>query len=217
VAVPDQDGHETSDVRPCLRHRLLGSMPDFRNLLKPSSWKLNVQSSSGTSGDKYFTPQGSLSPPGWEPGDGWHVSVCRISLKEVHMYHLKRAHGKYSDAPDHEMEAAEAWCNEHSLEEPRILEAHVTERIKKEGVRAWSLEFRSDCCIYPNRWTGKIGRSTEGLITVSSTASCKDVSLMSTIPLRAGQYRPIKGNFGAYYEVTILNMGKEANISIGRS
>jgi Ran-binding protein 9/10 len=138
-------------------------------------------------------------------------------MKAIHMNHLKRAHGKYSDAPEDEMGAAEEWSNEHFLEEPRILEAHVVERIKAEGARAWSLEFRSDYCIYRDRWTGTIERSSQGLITVSSTASCKDVSLLSTIPLRAGQYKPIKGNFGAYYEVTILKMGTEANISIGRS
>ncbi|KAL0946015.1 hypothetical protein HGRIS_012292 [Hohenbuehelia grisea] len=120
--------------------------------------------------------------------------------------------GLWNEAPEDEYEAAEDFCRQYPPEPPRLLPSDGIERINAEGCKAWGLEYP----ISP-RFSGKITRgekSYPAVIRVETGDKCKDVSILSDLPLIAGLY-DIQGKQGVYYEVHINRM--DGLIAIGTS
>ncbi|KAH7915442.1 hypothetical protein BJ138DRAFT_1141744 [Hygrophoropsis aurantiaca] len=132
----------------------------------------------------------SPPPPGWAPAP-----------------EPSRIHGLFHEATEDEYEQAEAFIAKHPVEPPKFLPSHVVEQIATNGCKVWNI-------INPptSRFSGSIQDRDKGGIKIATSASCKDVCLMSDLPIMAGLY-DIKGKFGVYYEVTIDRM--DGIIAIG--
>jgi len=97
--------------------------------------------------------------------------------------------------------------------------------MQRLGCRAWGLElppldygseprfFGSIHNVYPqdDDLVGSLGATSEkplggrGVVQVRTTEACKDVSLLSDLPILAGLY-DTRGKEGVYFEVQIINM-----------
>lgn len=111
--------------------------------------------------------------------------------------------GKWNDAPKQEFDAAERFCNEYSLEPPKLLPSDVIDRIKATGCKAWGMETP----ITP-RFSGHIQNDSKGgrgVVTIQTASNCKDVCLLSDLPIISGLY-DIQGKTGIYYEISISDM-----------
>ena len=139
----------------------------------------------------------SSAPPAWQPAP-----------EQVH------ALGLHSDAPDEEYEAGEAFCQRYPPEAPRLLPSEDVERIRQSGCGAWRLVLptedpaRAGCVKLHNG--GEPGKM--GTILVESSEDCRDICILSDLPLLAGLY-DTRGKRGVYYEIKVLRM--EGVIAIG--
>ncbi|KAH9949807.1 hypothetical protein B0H21DRAFT_687888 [Amylocystis lapponica] len=136
----------------------------------------------------YAPPPGP--PPDWEPAP-------------------ERSHtlGLYNEATDDDYAAAAAFCARHPPEAPRLLPAHVVERIAAEGCLAWTLE--------PPRGAARFAGAVRppdaekgagaGVVRVETRAACGDACLLSSLPLLAGLY-DVRGKEGVYFEVCVRRM-----------
>jgi hypothetical protein len=126
----------------------------------------------------------------------------------------QNAHGKYSDAPDDEYQAAESFCHTYPPYPPQLVPSHIIDNITSLGGKAWGLSYPT-----LNRFSGSIlnptdSKGSSGVVKVTTTPVCGDVCLMSNLPILAGLYG-IKAKTGVYYEVLINRM--DGLIAIGRS
>ncbi|KAF8966898.1 hypothetical protein BDZ97DRAFT_1805781 [Flammula alnicola] len=155
-------------------------MPFFKTLKK--SFAGSSYSQSSDSSQHQVAPP----PPQWAPAP-----------EESHKY------GKWNEAPEEEYEAAEAFCQEYPLHPPRLLPSDVVDKINEIGCKAWGIEVP----ISP-RFVGHVQNDSKGgpgVITVRTAPECKDVCLLSDLPIIAGLY-DIQGKVGIYYEIYIAKM-----------
>ena len=120
--------------------------------------------------------------------------------------------GLYSEATENDYESAEQFCNTYPVEGAKLLPSYVVDRINSEGCKAWKLQWPA------TRFVGEIKDSGEkggdSTILVKTKKECKDVCILSDLPLMAGRY-DIQGKLGVYYEVKIHKM--KGIIAIGES
>lgn len=133
-------------------------------------------------------------PPEWEPAP-----------EESHNL------GLFNEASDEDFAAAQAFCHRNPQEAPRLLSSDTVERIETEGCRAWTIELPT-----ASRFVGRIQAGGEkggaSVATVSTDEKCREVCLMSDLPIMAGLYAT-QGKSGVYYEVLIRKM--DGIIAIG--
>ena len=68
----------------------------------------------------------------------------------------------------------------------------------------------------PSQFDGKVERNRDGTTQIKSQFSAEtDKTLMSSLPVLWGKYRPREGASGVYYEVDIEKLGKDAVVAIG--
>ncbi|KAF5387753.1 hypothetical protein D9615_000683 [Tricholomella constricta] len=113
--------------------------------------------------------------------------------------------GLHNEASSDEYEAAEAFCNAHPLEPPRLLASEVVDHIDAAGCRAWGLERPRT-----SRFVGFVSnpgdtKSCELIVRVQTARECKDTCILSNLPILAGLY-DVQGKQGVYYEVQIVDM-----------
>lgn len=126
------------------------------------------------------------APPQWAPAP-----------ERSHTY------GLWNEAPEEEFEAAEAFCVQHPPEPPRLLPSDVVDRIATEGCGAWGIELPTS-----PRFVGRIQNGVKGgraTVTVETGRACRDVCLLSDLPLLAGLY-DTQGKTGVYFEVLVRRM-----------
>ena len=130
-----------------------------------------------------------------------------------------------------EYEAAEQFCARYPPHPPILVPSALVDRIQRLGCSAWGLELPQLDYDSKPRFFGSIhnvhpqddlaeshGTTSEkqlgirNVIQVRTTEACKDVSLLSNLPILAGLY-DIKGKEGVYFEVKIINM--QGFIAIG--
>ena len=116
--------------------------------------------------------------------------------------------GLHSDAPEEEYEAAKVFCQQNPPFPVRLLPSDAVERIRERGCGAWRLELPPGD---PARTQGvrlhsggEAGPKT-GVIAVESAADCRDVCVLSDLPLLAGLY-DTRGKRGVYFEIKVLRM-----------
>ncbi|KJA17175.1 hypothetical protein HYPSUDRAFT_46700 [Hypholoma sublateritium FD-334 SS-4] len=151
----------------------------LRNKFSPglSSW--SGSSSAGSTED-------SQAPPQWTPAP-----------------EISYTYGKWNEAPDEEYAAAEQFCQEYAVEPPRLLPSDIIDRINTVGCKAWGILAP----ITP-RFSGHVQNDSKGgpgVVAIHTTAACKDVCLLSDLPIISGLY-DIQGKHGIYYELLILKM-----------
>ncbi|OSC97506.1 hypothetical protein PYCCODRAFT_1454894 [Trametes coccinea BRFM310] len=157
------------------------------------SWLRSLKGKGKETQTKYAPPPGPppafSAPPEWRPApEASHTT------------------GLYADAPDDEYEAAEQFCRQHLVEPPKLLASHVVERIDALGCRAWGLEVPSTPRFRGSvRNVGGDDKGGLGVVRVVTDKACKDVALLSDLPILAGLY-DVHGKLGVYYEVKILRM-----------
>ncbi|KIK09543.1 hypothetical protein K443DRAFT_671446 [Laccaria amethystina LaAM-08-1] len=125
---------------------------------------------------------------------------------------ISHAYGKWNEAPGEEYDAAEQFCKEYPPQLPQLLPSNAVERIGEIGCKAWGIEYP----ISP-RFIGNIKsdfKGGPGVTTVQTGSDCKDVTLLSDLPIMAGLY-DIHGKTGVYFEILIRKM--EGIIAIGTS
>ncbi|KAF7422439.1 hypothetical protein PC9H_010595 [Pleurotus ostreatus] len=113
--------------------------------------------------------------------------------------------GKLADATDDEYTSAEKFCVEFPPQPPRLLPSAAVDRIKEVGAKAWEIEYPQT-----SRFVGSITNPSEAkggpsVCKVETNAKCKDICLMSNLPLMAGMYDG-RGKKGFYYEILIKRM-----------
>ncbi|KAJ8520668.1 hypothetical protein ONZ45_g2516 [Pleurotus djamor] len=120
--------------------------------------------------------------------------------------------GLHSDAPDDEYQSAEQFCLDYPPQPPRLIPSAAVDRIRDVGSKAWEIE-------YPQtpRFLGRITNPGEAkggasLCKVETKTDCKDVCLLSNLPMMAGLYE-IRAKQGFYYEVLVKRM--DGSIAVG--
>ncbi|KAF8176307.1 hypothetical protein BJ912DRAFT_701876 [Pholiota molesta] len=116
---------------------------------------------------------------------------------------ISHKYGKWNEAPEEELAAAIDFCDTYPLNAPRLLPSDAIDRINAVGCKAWGIEAP----INP-RFVGHIQNDSKGgpgVVTVNTRSSCKDVCLLSDLPIIAGLY-DIQGKYGIYYEIYISRM-----------
>jgi hypothetical protein len=115
--------------------------------------------------------------------------------------------GLRNEAPEEEYEAAERFCEDNPPFPPRLMPASAVERINAVGCRAWGIEDPAS-----PRFVGRIqnlgGEEKSGrapVVYVTTGEGCKDVCLLSDLPIMAGLY-DTQGKEGVYYEIKIRRM-----------
>ncbi|KAH8104512.1 hypothetical protein BXZ70DRAFT_1005037 [Cristinia sonorae] len=140
------------------------------------------------------TANSSDAPPEWQPAP-----------EQSH------DHGLYNEASDSDFESAGAFCRQYPPEGSRLLSSDIVERIEAEGCRAWGLGYPRS-----QRWAGSIKAAGEkggkSLVKVVTEERCREVCLMSDLPIMGGLY-DTHGKTGIYYEVLIHKM--DGIIAIG--
>ncbi|RDB14770.1 Protein ssh4 [Hypsizygus marmoreus] len=139
--------------------------------------------------------QGSYQePPKWAPAP-----------EKPHQYGLR------NEAPAAEYEAAEKFCQQYPPQAPRLVCSDVVDRINAIGCKAWGIEPSTS-----PRFAGCVQNASDrkdvSTCRVQTTAECKDICLLSDLPITAGLY-DIQGKTGVYYELYIRKM--EGLIAIG--
>ncbi|TFK37681.1 hypothetical protein BDQ12DRAFT_152393 [Crucibulum laeve] len=152
----------------------------------------------------------SSAPPEWAPAP--EVSVRPFSLHTPSKHSLttplppQHQFGKYNEAPEQEYQDAERFCQQYPPNAPRLLPSAAVDAINNVGCRAWGIEIP----ITP-RFQGTIQnlhdskKSDDGVVHIQTYAGCKDVCLLSDLPILAGLY-DIHGKTGVYFEVAIHKM-----------
>jgi hypothetical protein len=120
----------------------------------------------------------------------------------------------FREASDDDWESAEAFCRAHRPIPPKLLSSNVIDRIRLLGCAAWGFERPAD-----PRFVGRIERGDQdksgsggGIWKVRTEKRCRDICVMSDLPLMAGLY-DIRGRRGVYYEVRVNRM--EGVVAIG--
>lgn len=116
---------------------------------------------------------------------------------------ISHRYGLWNEAPEDEFDAAEEFCAEYPPYPSRLIPSHAVDRINAEGCKAWGIELP----ISP-RFAGYVQnpeKSGPNVIKVETRPACRDVSLLSDLPLMAGLY-DIQGKSGVYYEILIHRM-----------
>jgi len=93
---------------------------------------------------------------------------------------------------------------------PRLLPSDAVDRINTEGCKAWGIQLPTT-----PRFAGYVQSGNKGgpaVIKVQTMPQCKDVCLLSDLPMMAGLY-DVQGKFGVYYEILIHRM--DGIIAIG--
>ena len=122
-------------------------------------------------------------------------------------------HGKYEDATFDEYEAAERFCARYPVEKPKLLPSEIIERLSQEGCKPWGMRLPSSPR-FKGRVESGIDNGRTGVTKVVTDRKCKDVCILSDLPIMAGLYGT-GGKQGIYYEVVIRKM--EGIIAIGDS
>ena len=137
------------------------------------------------------------APPAWEPAP-------------------ERSHrlGLFDEASDEDWESAEVYCATHPPVSPRMLASDVIDRIRLLGCRAWGLEHPTTPRFVGRIDEGNQGNGVVGIWKVCTQENCKDICLLSDLPVMAGLY-DIRGKRGIYYEVRVNKM--EGTVAIGTS
>ncbi|KAF9553857.1 endosome protein [Agrocybe pediades] len=152
----------------------------------PSSSTNNLTNFYATGGQSYPS---SEAPPEWAP-----------ALENSHKY------GKLDDAPAEEYRNALEFCKKYPLDYPKMLPSDTVDEINRIGCKAWGIEVP----ITP-RFVGHIenynpdSKGKPAVVSVRTQSKCKDVCLLSTIPIVAGLY-DFGRKKGMYYEVYIKKM-----------
>lgn len=120
---------------------------------------------------------------------------------------------KYAEATEDEYERAKRFCNLHAVNPPKLLPSNVVSRLSQEGCKPWEMVLPTS-----DRFRGRVesgtGEGSQGMTRVFTDRTCKDVLIVSNLPIMAGLY-DIGGMEGVYYEVVIQKMG--GIIGIGNS
>lgn len=143
----------------------------------------------------------TTAPPAWQPAP-----------EQVH------ALGLHSDAPEEEYEAAETFCQQNPPFPSRLLSSEAVDRIRERGCGAWRLELPPGDPARTRSVTLRNGGETggkTGVITVESAAGCRDVCILSDLPLLAGLY-DTRGKRGVYFEIKVLRMDVDGVIAVGK-
>lgn len=153
---------------------------------------------------------GSSAPPQWVPAP--EPSVSPYPFPSLTLAHLSLQHkwGKWNEAPEEEFDAAVEFCREYPVQPPRLLPSEAVDRINEVGCRAWGIDYPAS-----PRFAGHILSDSKGgpaVVTIQTQPECKDVSLLSNLPIIAGLY-DIQGKEGVYYEILINRM--DGIIAIG--
>ena len=135
-------------------------------------------------------------PPQWTP-----------AIEKTYEY------GKYQDTTFDEYEAAERFCARHGVEEPKLLQSDVVERLSQEGCKPWGMKYPASPR-FKGRIESGIDKGGTGVTKVFTNKMCEDVCIFSDLPIMAGLY-DTKGKLGVYFEVVIRKM--EGIIAIGNS
>ncbi|KAF8901063.1 hypothetical protein CPB84DRAFT_1778382 [Gymnopilus junonius] len=139
-----------------------------------------------------FEP-GSSMPPQWAPAP-----------------ELSHKWGKWNEAPEQEFDAAVNFCAEYPLQPSRLLPSDAVDRINDLGCKAWGIEYPTS-----PRFVGHIASDSKGgpgITAIQTRPECKDVCLLSNLPIIAGLY-DTQGKEGVYYEILINRM--DGIIAIG--
>ncbi|CAA7261963.1 unnamed protein product [Cyclocybe aegerita] len=113
--------------------------------------------------------------------------------------------GKWNEAPGEEYDAAQLFCRDNPVNAPRLLPSLAVDRIAEIGCRAWGIEVPES-----PRFVGRVqnigeAKGNSAVVTVQTQEECKDVCLLSDLPIVAGLY-DVQGKTGVYYEVCIRRM-----------
>ena len=104
------------------------------------------------------------------------------------------------------------FCRQYSVDPPRLLPSDAVDAINEVGCSAWGIEYPDSL-----RFVGQIyknaGKDSSGGITVRTSRRCKDVCLLSDLPIVAGLY-DTRGKVGVYYEIYINKM--DGIIAVGK-
>ncbi|KAA1469608.1 hypothetical protein DENSPDRAFT_633041 [Dentipellis sp. KUC8613] len=136
-------------------------------------------------------------PPAWEPAP-----------------EATHAHGLFHEASEDDYERAEAFTRHTPEAPPRLLASETLEAIRERGPGVWTLEWpRAE----PGRFVGRVdadvkGARVAGATRVRTEAACRDVCLLSNLPLVAGCYG-VNRQKGVYFEVQVNRM--EGVIAVG--
>ncbi|KAF8625925.1 hypothetical protein AX17_006651 [Amanita inopinata Kibby_2008] len=137
-------------------------------------------------------------PPAWTPAP-----------EQTHTF------GRFEDVSEIDYRAAEEFCHNYPPNAPSLLSSTAIERINALGCNAWGMQ-----CPDTQRFNGtithtdsakliNISNSNESpppvSIRIKSEPECREVCLLSDLPILAGLY-DIRGKDGIYYEVKINNM-----------
>lgn len=151
----------------------------------------------GSSSRTSYRPSGP-APPQWAPAP-------------------ERSHtlGLYNEAEVDDFERAEEFCRAHPPNLPRLLASDTIERIASQHGAIWCLEWPNS-----SRFVGRVESDFKGTNSVSNSKvitdeRCKDVCLLSNLPLMAGLYDVSRKTKGVYYEVQVNRM--DGVIAIGTS
>jgi hypothetical protein len=140
----------------------------------------------------------SEAPPEWQPAQ-----------EQPHQF------GLYHEASDEDYVNAEAFCQQYPEMPPRLLPSMALDTIAQTGCRAWGLStpqldrFRGTIS---NPATREEKSTIAPVVYVETQEGCKDVCLLSDLPILPGLYES-KGKEGVYYEITVRKM--EGIIAIG--
>jgi hypothetical protein len=150
-------------------------------------------------------------PPNPPPGlPEWSASVSKTY-----------ANGLYSDAPEDEYQAGEAFCATHPVEAPRLLSSHIIQSVREQGYACWGLampvlsRFKGIIANVPGVDVASSSGTTSGLTTVKTAGGCGDTCIFSNLPIIGGLYQSPPGLRGVYYEVKVHLM--EGVIAIGET
>ena len=168
----------------------------FSRLGKNPSTPLPASASESSTSNSNATPP----PPPWAPAP-----------------EVSRQYGLYNEAPEEEYIAAEEFCTRHPPDRPRMLPSSEVDRINSKGCAAWAVEVPTS-----PRFVGRVqqqvtmggdGRNSSSTIKITTGSACKDVCILSDLPLMSGLYN-IQGKRGVYYEVEIKRM--DGLVAIGK-
>lgn len=140
---------------------------------------------------------------------GWLRTLVGIYILTQFIQH---DYGKWNEAPEEEYAAAENFCREYPVHAPRLLPSNAVDKITAIGCKAWGIEVP----ISP-RFVGTVHNDVKAgpaVVTVVTRPECKDICLLSDLPIIAGLY-DIQGKVGVYYEIYVRRMN--GIIALGNS
>ncbi|KAF8581039.1 hypothetical protein K439DRAFT_1414762 [Ramaria rubella] len=113
--------------------------------------------------------------------------------------------GLKNEASKINYETAEEFCTIHPVTLPKFLDSRLVDQIR---AASWHLEEPSS-----SRFKGHVKNSSNHIF-ITTYSDCEDFSLLSNLPIIAGQYNR-NGQYGVYYEVTVNRMDPDAVVALG--